>query len=194
MRLIKWLKHKRPSREAMLANRWMRPFANTIGDPNIWHFNRKSVGRGVALGMFFGLSIPFAQAPAAALFAVPLRANLPVAALVTFISNPLTTPFIYIGAYQIGRWMLNMQDGGLLANMTADHWAEDVMVVVTNAPLPLAIGLLVIATVGAIIGYLGIHIVWRLWIHQRIEARRERHLARQKREGGGGERVSGKAG
>lgn len=191
MRLITWLKEKRPSREAMLENRWIRPFANTIGNPVIWHFNRKSVARGVALGMFFGLSIPFAQAPAAALFAVPCRANLPVAAFVTFISNPLTTPFIAIGAYQIGAWMLNRQDGGLLANMTADHWAEDLMVVVTNAPLPLAIGLFVIATFGAVIGYLGIHGIWRLWIHQRMEARRKREA---RRTGDGDGRVPGKAG
>ncbi|MBB4631338.1 DUF2062 domain-containing protein [Sphingosinicella soli] len=191
MRFIKWLKEKHPSREAMLGNRWMRPFANTIGNPVIWHFNRKSVARGVALGMFFGLSIPFAQAPAAALFAVPCRANLAVAAFVTFISNPLTTPFIAIGAYQIGAWLLNRQDGGLLANMTADHWAEDLMVVVTNAPLPLAIGLFVIATLGAVIGYLGIHLIWRLWIHQRMEIRRKRDA---RRAGDGDGRVPGKTG
>ncbi len=191
MRIIKWLKEKRPSREAMLENRWMRPFANTIGNPVIWHFNRKSVARGVALGMFFGLSIPFAQAPAAALFAVPCRANLPVAAFVTFISNPLTTPFIAIGAYQIGSWVLNRQDGGLLANMTADHWMEDLMVVITNAPLPLAIGLFVIATLGAVIGYLGIHLIWRLWINQRMELRRKRE---ERRMGNGNGRIPGKAG
>lgn len=190
MRLIKWLKDKRPSREAMVENRWMRPFANTIGNPVIWHFNRKSVARGVALGMFFGLSIPFAQAPAAALFAVPCRANLPVAAFVTFISNPMTTPFIYLGAYEIGRWMLRIQDGGL-ANMNADHWFEELSVVLTNAPLPTAIGLFTIATLGAVIGYLGIHGIWRLWIHQRMEARRKRDA---RRTGDGDGRVPGKAG
>ncbi len=189
MRLIKWLKEKRPSREAMLANRWLRPFANTIGNPLIWHFNRKSVARGVALGMFFGVAIPFAQAPAAALFAVPCRANLPIAAFVTFISNPFTTPFIYIGAYQVGRWMLNMQDGGILANMTADHWFEELTVALTNAPLPIALGLFTIATLGALIGYVGIHLVWRLWIHQRMGERRGRS-----RKGAGNDRIHEKVG
>lgn len=173
MRLIHWLKQNRPSREAMLTNRWMRPFVSILGDPNIWHFNRRSVARGVALGMFFGLSIPFAQAPAAALLAVPLRANLPVAALVTFISNPLTTPFIYLAAYEIGIVLLRMQGGGAaLADLSADNWFERLTQIVTAAPLPVAFGLLVIATLGAIVGYAAIQIIWRMWVRQRVEKRR----------------------
>lgn len=178
MRLITWLKEHRPTREAMMGNRWLRPFASVLGDPNIWHFNRKSVSRGFALGMFFGVAIPFAQAPAAAVFAVPLRANLPVAALVTFVSNPFTTPFIYFGAYEVGRIMLRMQDGAAaLATMTADNWAERLTELVTSAPLPIAIGLITCATLGAIAGFALINLVWRLWVQQRMEARRERRLA-----------------
>jgi hypothetical protein len=162
----------------MLANRWLRPFARFFGDPNIWHFNRRCVARGAAVGMFFGLSIPFAQAPAAALLSVPLRANVPVAALVTFISNPFTTPFIYLGAYELGSWMLQLDDGiTRLAELTADSLVERLTELVTNAPLPIALGLLVIASIGAAVGYFGIDFGWRLWVARRAEARRARRLA-----------------
>jgi uncharacterized protein len=178
MRLITWLKEHRPSRDAMLRSRWMRPFASTLGDPSVWHFNRRSVARGVALGMFFGVAIPFLQAPAAALLAVPARANLAVAALVTFISNPFTTPFIYLAAYEVGRVMLHLEGGAAyVARATADNWFEQLTLALTNAPLPVAIGLFTLATLGAAIGFALIHLVWRLWVRQRLEARRERRLA-----------------
>lgn len=172
MHLIRWLKENHPTRESLLANRWLRPFARTLGNPNIWRFNRKSVARGVALGMFFGFAIPFGQAFAAAFFAVSARANLPVAALCTFISNPFTTPFIYIGAYELGVWVLRMQDDAArIIDMTADNWFEHLSQLVTSAPLPIALGLIIIATLAAIIGYIVIHLVWRLWVQQRMAHR-----------------------
>lgn len=176
MRLINWLKYNHPSREAMMANRWLKPFAATLGDPAIWHFNRRSVARGVALGMFFGVAIPFAQAPVAALFAVPAKANLPVAALVTFISNPLTTPFIYLAAYEVGITLLRMDGGAALIDLTADNWFEHLIQTITSAPLPVALGLFVIATLASAIGFGIIHGVWRLWVRQRLDARRARRL------------------
>jgi hypothetical protein len=176
MRLITWLKDHRPSREAMMKNRWLRPFARTLGNPNIWHFNRRSVARGFALGMFFGVAIPFAQAPAAAVFAVPLRANLPVAALITFVSNPLTTPLIYLASYEVGRWLLQMQDDPVSMSMAADTLFESVTQLLTKAPLPIGVGMITLATLGAVLGFAAIHVVWRVWIQQRMLARRSRDL------------------
>ena len=132
----------------------------------------------ISIGVFFGVAIPFAQAPAAALFAVPLRANLPVAALVTFVSNPFTTPFIYLGAYEVGRILLRMQDGAAsLASATADNWMERLTELITSAPLPVAVGLITCGTLGAAIGYGAMHLIWRLWVQQRLDARRQRQLA-----------------
>ena len=44
--------------------------------------------------MVAGFLFPVAQIAIAALFALPFRANVPVAALTTFITNPFTTPFL----------------------------------------------------------------------------------------------------
>jgi uncharacterized protein (DUF2062 family) len=178
MRLIHWLKHNRPSREAMLENRVLRPFAHVLGDPNIWHFNRRSVARGVALGMFFGFAIPFLQIPAAAAFAVSARANLAIAALCTFISNPLTTPFIYFGAYEIGAKVMRVPEASsLIAAYHNGDWTRELRLLLTGSPEPIAIGLVLIGLIAAALGFAVIQIVWRVWVRQRWQARAVRRLA-----------------
>src|SRR3546814_3707203 len=50
----------------------------------------------------------FAQVAVAALLALSCRANVPVAALTTFITNPLTTPIVWVIAYKVGNWLLHI--------------------------------------------------------------------------------------
>ncbi len=46
------------------------------------------------------------QIAGAALLALPVRANVPIAAAMTLFSNPATTPFILGFSYYVGRIML----------------------------------------------------------------------------------------
>jgi uncharacterized protein (DUF2062 family) len=46
--------------------------------------------------------IPGLQIVGAALLSIPLRANIPIAAAMTFLSNPATTPFFLIAAIALG--------------------------------------------------------------------------------------------
>lgn len=169
MRLIQWLKAKVPTRDELLANRWTRPFAHRLGDPNIWHFNRRSVARGVALGMFCGILIPIGQSVVAALFAVSARANVAVAALVTFITNPFTTPLVYAASYKIGEWVVQRapSDPADYANIPQD-WTARAYDLVVYVP----VGLLIMATTGAVAGFALIHILWRMWVGQRWQSRK----------------------
>lgn len=175
MRAVEWVKSKLPSQEELLGNRWMRPFARYLGDPNIWHFNRRSVARGVALGLFFGILIPIAQTPIAAIFAVPTRANLAVAAICTFVTNPFTTIPIYIAAYNTGTWMLQMRESSTaFAAGTPEDWFTNLLAWLLSAPLPTAAGLFMFSVTSAVIGYGAIHIGWRWFVARRWAARRER--------------------
>ena len=67
--------------------------------PALWRFTRRSVPRGVALGLLVGifLLIPGVQIAGVALLALPVRANIPIGAAMTFLSMPATTPFILLG-------------------------------------------------------------------------------------------------
>lgn len=94
-----------PSREEPEANRRPRALSPYLADTELWHWSRRGVAAGVAVGLFIGLLIPVAQILLAAVVAVVLRANVPVAAAATFIANPLTVTPIYYAAYHLGVWV-----------------------------------------------------------------------------------------
>ena len=107
-RLTRWWHANCPTRESLERSRILAPVAHRVLEPSLWRFTRRSVPRGVALGLFVGLflMIPGVQMAGAALFALPFRANIPVAAAMTFLSNPATTPLILMASVWLGNWML----------------------------------------------------------------------------------------
>lgn len=173
-RIVGWCHRTMPTREGMERNRLLRPVAHRVLAPELWRFTRRSVPRGVALGMVAGILFPIAQIAVAAVLALPFRANIPVAALVTFISNPFTTPFILIAAYWVGRWTLRLDVPTVVQPATEAatgwlHWLWD------KGPATVT-GLAVLASVGAVLGYLLSTLGWRLWIARKW---RHRHAHRR---------------
>lgn len=158
----------------MEANRLLRPVAHRVLEPGLWRFTRRSVPRGVALGMVAGFLFPVAQIAIAALFALPFRANVPVAALTTFITNPLTTPFLWFLAYRIGAAMLR-SDAPAIAQPAAEAtgWLQRLTGAFdwlwAQGPA-FGVGLIVLTGACAILGYALSALGWRLWI-----ARKWRH-------------------
>src|SRR5690554_3389094 len=101
-RIQRWI----PSEEKLRDHhslRWMGPLLRRRW---LWNLSRRRVAAGAAIGVFFGFLIPVMQIAAAALVAILLRANLPVAAVATLVSNPFTYVPIGIAAYQTGAWLL----------------------------------------------------------------------------------------
>lgn len=165
----RWL----PSRERILASRWLRPVAHRLNDERLWHLDRRSAARGTAIGLFFGLLLPFAQFLFAILGAVLLRGHLAVAAAATLVTNPLTFPPIYWLAHRIGRWLLGQPpaDEAALREQRqaeriadAESWIEALWAWLLGAGWPILTGLAVLATVSAAAGYL---LVWLLWRDRR---------------------------
>ncbi len=75
--------------------------------PYLWDLkNIRAVALGFAIGAFFSFVVPFMQFLIAGLFAILLRANLPVALVSTLISNPLTFIPIYAAALSVGNYLL----------------------------------------------------------------------------------------
>ncbi|MEG3165601.1 DUF2062 domain-containing protein [Sphingomonas sp. PB2P19] len=172
-RFAAWSKRNLPTRESMERNRLLRPVAHRVLAPELWRFTRRSVPRGVALGMVAGILVPVAQTAVAALFALPFRANVPTAALTTFVTNPLTTPPIWVLAYWIGRWLLRL-DAHVPGQPVADAAAQTGWIPwLMQAGPATALGLIVIAVVSAVAGYALSALGWRIWI-----ARKWRHRHR----------------
>jgi uncharacterized protein (DUF2062 family) len=162
-----------PTREGMEQNRFIRPVAHRVLAPALWRFTRRSVPRGVALGMFTGILIPMGQIPASAVLALPLRANIPAAALTTFLTNPVTTPILWAGAYWVGRKILRLDaavPGSPIAHNVAANmgWLQWLY---AEAGPALIVGLLVLTVIGAILGYALSALGWRVWIARKWRSR-----------------------
>jgi uncharacterized protein (DUF2062 family) len=99
---------------------------------------------------------------------LPIRANVPVAALTTFITNPLTTPPIWVAGYWIGSWMLKVDPVNDRVESEAISWLQWLL---SDAAPATALGLVVISAVGAAIGYLIASFGWRYWIGRKWKRR-----------------------
>ena len=89
----RWLKRITPDRLALEKLWCLKPFKRVVLDRGCWAFNRLSVTRGFALGLFIAF-IPPTPLPVHLVTCVTLamlfRLNLPVLTATVFLSNPLT--------------------------------------------------------------------------------------------------------
>jgi hypothetical protein len=142
-----------------------------------WSFDRTSVARGVAVGLFFGVLVPVGQIVFAIPLAVAVRANVLVAALSTLVTNPLTLPFVYLGAYRIGT-LLTAADEELADDLEASELAIDQSLEVTNWPsalldwassiaLPFMLGLTLLALLASAIGFILVQVLWPVLYRKR---------------------------
>jgi len=169
-RLRTWV----PTRERLESNPWLRWLAPWLGHPKLWHWSRRGVALGVALGVFFGLLIPLAQIPLTAAAAIVLRANLPVAAASTLITNPVTFGPVYYAAYRLGSWLTG--ETSPPAEAATDASAPDVekslwQRIVTLGK-PLLVGLASMAAIAGLLTYAVIDLIWR-WQTKRRWRRRQ---------------------
>ena len=171
-----------PSREEVLESRWLKPFGTRIRQSDLWRFTRRSVPRGVFAGLFIGifLMIPGLQIVGAALLSIPLRGNIPVAAAMTFLSNPATTPFFLIAAIALGNKL------GFHADLAAFNalYASGAGVsdwlawLLSDAAPAMITGLFLISLISAFVGYGVSIVVWRWWVHRKWRKRTRPDLFR----------------
>lgn len=166
-RIGRWVAKNSPKREDLAKSRWMRPFAGRVLRSELWRFTRRSVPRGVGLGLLVGifLMIPGVQIIGAALISVPFRANIPVAAAMTFLSNPATTPFILIASLYVGSFLGFRADMAAFTSLrergaTVGEWLAWLF---SDAAPALVSGLAIIAAVAALVGYFIAVWTWRWW-------------------------------
>lgn len=172
--LRRWI----PTEDTLRAHpslRWMGPL---LRRPWLWQLNRRRVALGAGLGVFFGFLIPVLQILGAAVFAVLLRANLPVAAAATLVSNPLTYAPIFVLAYRTGSALLgaNIEPDQAEALIEAVQ-AQDERSWIDHAKAvgkPLFLGLAVFAVVGGIVAWATVHVLWTLAVWWRRRGRRRR--------------------
>lgn len=167
-----------PTKEELQRSPLLKPLGKRIWASELWRFSRRSVPAAVAVGLFVGivLMIPGLQIVAAALMAVPFRANIPIAATMTFVSNPATTPFFIIAAIDVGNRLGFHADLAAFEKLSAARaplrdWLAWIL---SDAAPAMVSGLLLIGLGFALAGYLLSLIVWRLWIGSKWRSRLHR--------------------
>ena len=177
----RWAKNNMPSRDQMAESRWIRvfgPFGPRILHSEYWRFTRRSVPRGVAMGLFVGILflIPGVQIIGAALFCIPVRGNIPIAAGMTFLTNPFTTPFLILASLPIGNLFGFHADGSAIMTMyhNSAPLYDWLAWLASDAAPALVIGLFIIAVVSAVIGWLISIFVWRWWVVRKWRRRAHR--------------------
>ena len=153
------LKQSLPTPELLAENRWLKPIAHHICEPRLWHLQHEGVARAVAIGIFWAFAIPVGQVVVAAAHCVWWRANIPVAAGLTLITNPFTVGFWLWLAYQLGSVLLDAPP--MVARVEGESWLS--WMSLFGGPALLGMG--VFAVGGAMAGYLAVRVVWRLRVY-----------------------------
>lgn len=168
-----------PTRDEMARNRYLAPIAHRFLSPELWRFTRRSVPRGVALGLFAAFIIPVGQIFLAAFLALPARANVPLAALVTFVTNPFTIAFWAVVANRVGQFMLRVDAAttGVAAEQL-ESGAWDWIIDAFQLAGVTVFGFLVLAVVSSAVGYLLSSAIWRVMVARRRAKRLKRMEAR----------------
>lgn len=161
------LKRRLPTRQQLTNHQLLRPFASRLLDPQLWHFNRRSTSNAMCIGLVIAW-LPFpGQTLIAAIAAIVLRSNLPVAVSLTWISNPLTFAPMYFFAYKLGAWLLNAEPA-FTQFVFSFAWLFDRLAQIWQ---PLLLGTLICAWVTGVTGLVIVRSIWRLWIIRRWRLR-----------------------
>ena len=148
----------------------MTPFRHMLHDHRLWGVRRKTVVPAFSLGVALAF-LPFpGHFLVAALAALMLRVNIPVASLSTLISNPLTMGPIFYFSYRLGAALLGLDPEPFAFEMSLD-WVRTVFVTVW---LPLMLGCALAGSVASLIAYIGLDALWRYTIHDYKSQKRKR--------------------
>jgi uncharacterized protein len=179
----KYFRRFLPDGDQVRAHRSLAWLESRLQHPNLWHLNRDSVAGAVAIGLFAGLIPGPFQMLGAALLAVPLRKNLPVALITTLYTNPLTILPLYVLAYHYGRVLLGASISQNKIQTFAWDWsdwigsARALIEWALGLGPPLAVGLVALAVTLAAIGYVAVDWGWRAWAIAAWRARKKRRAA-----------------
>ena len=156
----RWLKSITPDRHTLEKLWCLKPFKALVLDRGCWTFNRHSVTRAFALGLFIAFIPPIplpVHLVTCVILGVLFRLNLPVLFATVFISNPFTwlpqvAGSLWVGAKLLGLDLMPLLHGLKHQNIGAQFqelWA------------PLLLGSLVLGLVAAGLGYVLAQCIWR---------------------------------
>ena len=110
-----------------------------------------------------------------ALAALALRVNIPVAALTTWVSNPLTMGPMYYLAYRLGRNLLQTPLRDFELELTW-QWVSHTFVTIWQ---PMLLGCVLLGAAASVIGYVTLDLLWRSSLADYKARKREKRRSSQ---------------
>ncbi|NRA70486.1 MAG: DUF2062 domain-containing protein [Gammaproteobacteria bacterium] len=167
----KILKRLMPDPTKIKEHKHLRYLGSSLHDANLWHLNRKSASGAMAVGLFFAwMPVPM-QMLLAAFCAIYCRVNLPLSVILVWISNPITMPPMFYGAYLLGARILGVETQKFEFEISVQWLVNSIS---TIGPV-FIFGCLVCGVASSIVGYLGIRLFWRWSVLSQWRASRARH-------------------
>lgn len=156
----KFLKRFMPDHKTMQQHPHLQRFGERLTDPKLWHLNRRAIAGGLAAGLFVGFMPVIAQMLVAATLAILCRVNLPIAAVGTWITNPLTFAPIYLFNYKVGAWILGMPVEHYGFTMTWAWFSHEFLIIWK----PLMLGSFICGLAAALLAIIFVRLFWRLMV------------------------------
>lgn len=166
----KYFRKYLPTHQSITGNRWIAWCGPWLKHHNLWHLHRSSVAGGVAVGLFAGLIPGPLQILTGVGLSILFRVNLPVAALMTLYTNPLTIVPLYYLAYRYGALVTfhdvpdHLPTTFSMSGHTLTSWIPALIDWMVSLGKPLAVGLPLLAVTLAVIGYVVVDGAWRLQV------------------------------
>ncbi|OMH25261.1 DUF2062 domain-containing protein [Motiliproteus sp. MSK22-1] len=156
----RFIKRHMPNEAKIKEHPHLRKLGKHLHEPNLWHLNRNSVSLAFLVGIFCAfLPIPM-QMIVAAVLAILLRCNLPIAIGLVWITNPITMPPIFYFAYRVGSFLLDSPATELEMELSMEWLSQGF----SNIWWPLLFGSLVCGVVLSALSCLLIRFLWALHV------------------------------
>jgi len=111
--------------------------------------------------------LPFQMFIAAGV-AIIAHANLPVSVVLVWLTNPITIPPMFYGAYKVGAWVMQTPEQDFHFEISFE-WLSNGMSAIWQSFL---LGCAILGVSCGILGYLGIKLMWRWMV---VRKWRNRH-------------------
>lgn len=169
------IKRYMPDHKKIRDHKHLKFLGALLHDPNILHLNRRSVAGAFSVGFFMAfVPVPF-QMVLAAIGAIIVRVNLPISVALVWITNPLTMPPIFYGAYKVGTWILDRPIQKVHFELSTE-WLMNELSTIWE---PFLLGCLVCGVSFALLGNVFIRLFWRIHVGRSWRKRRQHRENKQ---------------
>ncbi len=160
-----------PDHEKLKQQKSLQFLGDRLHEPNLWHLNRRSVSKALAVGLFCAWIPTPGQMAIAAIAAFYFRANLPISVALVWITNPLTMPPMFYFAYLVGLLALGQNTPDSDFEFTVDN----ILASLGDIGGPFLFGCLILGILSSVLGYFGMQLFWRTVVIKRWNARKHRN-------------------